>query len=100
MRETFLKTKKTIKFYENTAQARFKTFRVYNSLITSLCIEYIDTFMTLNLKDTVMLYCLFFYKLTPQMIKLNTINTDSVPLPAFGDIGAFISSMVNPIIKV
>ena len=56
--------------------------------------------MTLNLKDTVILYCFFFYKLTPQMIKLNTINTDSVPLPAFGDIGAFISSMVNPIIKV
>jgi len=45
------KLKKQTKFYENTMQKLDLDFKDSNSLITSLCIEYIGEFMTLNQKD-------------------------------------------------
>ena len=46
-----------------------------NSLITSLSIEYKGEFKTLNQKDPMIFY-LIFYKLTPQLIKFNIPKTD------------------------
>ena len=55
-----------LSFERNNAKARFETFKDSNSLITSLSIEYIGEFMTLNQKDPMNLFG-FFYKLTPQI---------------------------------
>ena len=46
-----------------------------NSLITLLSIEYKGEFMTLNQRDPMIFY-LIFYKLTPQLIKFNIPKTD------------------------
>ena len=57
-------------------------FKDSNSLITSLCIEYIGAFVTSNL------WWFFFNKLNPQLIKFNTLTNDWIPLP----LGFFIHS--------
>jgi len=45
--------------------------------MTSLCFEHIGEFMTLNLKDLIIPFLfLFFYKLTPRLLKLNTLTHD------------------------
>jgi len=52
------------KFIKHNVRARFET-KDSNYLITSLCIEYIGEFMTLNQKDHMSLWGFFFNKLTP-----------------------------------
>ena len=72
------KLKIQTKFLGNhNAKAKFET-KDSNSLITSLSLEYIGEFMTLNQKDP-MLWGgggIFIYKLTPQLIKFNIRTHD------------------------
>ena len=52
LRETYVKTKKRRKvFMKPQCKSYTWDFKDYNSLITSLCIEYIGEFMALNQKD-------------------------------------------------
>ena len=67
--------------------------------MTSLCIEYIGEFITLNQKDLTMFLGDFFYKFIPQLIKFNIPTNDLISFPALGGTGVFISGIVNPIIN-
>ena len=69
------KLKIQTKFLGNhNAKAKFET-KDSNSLITSLSLEYIGEFMTLNQKDP-MCFCVFFYKLTPLLLTFNIPTHD------------------------
>jgi len=58
--------------------------------MTSLCFEHIGEFMTLNLKDLIIPFLfLFFYKLTPRLLKLNTLTHDWIQLTTLGGIVFF-----------
>ena len=46
--------------------------------------------MTLNLKYPMISFFGFFYKLTPQLIKFNTLKHDWITLPALGGSGVFL----------
>jgi len=51
--------------------------------------------MALNHKDPTDFLGIYFYKLTPQLIKFNIPTS----FPALGGTGVFISGIVNPIIN-
>jgi len=79
--------------WKHNAKARFET-KDSNSLITSLCIEYIGEFMT----DPMILFDYYFYKLTTQLIKFNIPKNDWISLPALGGTDVVFSCIVNLII--
>ena len=65
----------------------------------TLCIEYIGEFMALNQKDPILFWGIFFYKLSPQLIKFNIPTNDWISFPALGGTGVYISGILNPIIN-
>ena len=86
---------------KHNAKARFETLKDSNYLITSLCIEYIGEFLTLNQKDPMILFWIPFINLLPNwwsstslhIIEFHFLHWE-VQLSRF-----FFSCIVNPIIS-